>query len=373
MRVPATKPFFSDSDQNFILDNFKDILQGKSFLSMYKHGEEFENRFAEYIGTENAVACSSGTSALELIFESLNVRDKEVIVPSNTFLATVIAIRNAGGIPVFADCNDQMCLDYEDAVSKVTSKTSAICIVHIGGIVSESIVNLKSFCEKSNLYLVEDAAQAHGSSLNGVKAGNFGNAAAFSFFSTKVMTTGEGGMVTVNSVELVEKMRSMREFGKVKTDIYTNYHKYFGYNWRMPEVSALMGIKQLESLDKFILRRREIALKYDDELVGISGLRHVSPSEKQNHNYFKYILILENKERKQFHQELENKGISPSGYIYELPLHKQPVLQEYSHNKLPKTDFYCANHICLPIFYGMTDRQVIYVSNCVKESMEVSN
>ena len=371
MRVPATKHYFSDSDQDFILENFKGILQGKSFLSMYKHGEKFENKFAEYIGTKHAVACSSGTSALELIFQSLNVRDKEVIVPSNTFLATVIAIRNAGGIPVFADCNDQMCLDYEDAISKVTSKTAAICIVHIGGIVSDSIINLKSYCEKNNLYLVEDAAQAHGSSLNGVKAGNFGNAAAFSFFSTKVMTTGEGGMVTVNSTELVEKMKSMREFGKVKTDIYINYHKYFGYNWRMPEVSALMGIKQLESLDKFIFRRREIALKYDEELDGISGLRLVSSSDKLNHNYFKYILILEDGQRKDFHQKLENEDISPSGYIYELPLHKQPVLQEYSHNKLPKTEFMCANHICLPIFYGMTDKQVNHVSNTVKQIMGV--
>ena len=106
-------------------------------------------------------------------------------------MATVIAIRNAGGIPVFADCNDQMCLDFESTIKKVSSKTKAICIVHIGGIVSDSVIPLKSYCEKNNIHLIEDAAQAHGSSLNGTKAGNFGTAAAFSFFSTKVMTTGE--------------------------------------------------------------------------------------------------------------------------------------------------------------------------------------
>ena len=190
MRVPATKPFFSEDDQNFILKNYKEILEGKSFLSMYKHGEQFENNFAKYIGTDFAVGCNSGTSALELIFESLDVRGGEVIVPSNTFLATVIAIRNAGAKPIFADCNEQMCLDYESAVKKVNQNTKAICIVHIGGIVSESVVSIKSFCDKNKIHLIEDAAQAHGSSLRGIKAGNFGTAAAFSFFSTKVMTTG---------------------------------------------------------------------------------------------------------------------------------------------------------------------------------------
>tara|TARA_Y100001968_G_C19419364_1_gene750865 strand:- start:1232 stop:2353 length:1122 start_codon:yes stop_codon:yes gene_type:complete len=369
MRVPATKPFFSEDDQEFILKRYKSILEGKSFLSMYKYSEEFENKFAKYIGTNMAVGCNSGTSALELIFESLDVRGKEVIVPSNTFLATVIAIRNAGAIPVFVDCNDQMCLDYESTIKKVNSKTIAICIVHIGGIVSESVIPLKSYCEKNNLYLVEDAAQAHGSSLEGTKAGGFGIAAAFSFFSTKVMTTGEGGMVTTNSLQLVEKMKSMREFGKVKTDIYINYHKYFGYNWRMPEVSALMGIRQLASLDKFINRRKEIASIYDSELSQLDDIRIINPSDKTSHNYFKYIIVLEKGDRKNLHKFLEKHDISPSGYIYELPLHQQPVLTEHKLLNLPKTEFLCSNHICLPIFYTMSDEQVRYVACRVKEFM----
>tara|TARA_B100000212_G_scaffold341914_1_gene326582 strand:+ start:1047 stop:2168 length:1122 start_codon:yes stop_codon:yes gene_type:complete len=367
MKVPSTKPFFSEEDQEFILERYKDILAGNSFLSMYKYGEEFENSFAEYIGTNNAVGCNSGTSALELIFESIDVKGKEVIVPSNTFLATVIAIRNAGGIPVFADCNDQMCLDFESTIKQVSPRTKAICIVHIGGIVSDSVIPLKSYCEKNRISLVEDAAQAHGSSLQGTKAGNFGIAAAFSFFSTKVMTTGEGGMVTTNSSELVKKMKSMREFGKVKTDIYINYHKYFGYNWRLPEVSALMGIRQLNSLDKFIKRRQEIARIYDDAFENCEGIRVINPSEKSSHNYFKYIIILEKSDRKKMHKFLQENQISPSGYVYELPLHKQPVLSEHSKLSFPNTEILCANHICLPIFYSMTNEQVNYVSKIVKQ------
>ncbi len=367
MKVPSTKPYFSEEDQEFILERYKDILSGNSFLSMYKYGEEFEISFAKYIGTKNAVGCNSGTSALELIFQSIDVKDKEVIVPSNTFLATVIAIRNAGGVPVFADCNDQMCLDYDSTLKRVSSKTKAICIVHIGGIISNSIIPIKSYCEKNNIHLIEDAAQAHGSSLNGIKAGNFGTAAAFSFFSTKVMTTGEGGMVTTNSSELVKKMKSMREFGKVKTDIYINYHKYFGYNWRLPEVSALMGIRQLNSLEKFIKRRQEIANIYDNEFQYLERVKVINPSEKSNHNYFKYIIVLQKSDRKNLHKFLQQNQISPSGYVYELPLHKQPVLSEHNDLKLPNTEFLCANHICLPIFYTMKNEQVKFVAKIIKE------
>ena len=168
---------------------------------------------------------------------------------------------------------------------------------------------------------------------------------------------------------LIQKMKSMREFGKVKTDVYINYHKYFGYNWRMPEISALMGIRQLNSLDKFIQRRREIAKIYDHNLSGIENLRIIEPPSKNSHNYFKYILILEKGDRKELHKDLLNRGVSPSGYIYELPLHKQPVLSEHNNLSLPNTEFICANHICLPIFYQMKDEQVDYVSNCVKEIM----
>ena len=132
----------------------------------------------------------------------------------------------------------------------------------------------------------------------------------FHFFQLKVMTTGEGGMVTTNSSDLVKKMKSMREFGKVKTDIYINYHKYFGYNWRLPEVSALMGIRQLNSLDKFIERRQKIAKIYNDELQGLKDIRIIHPGEKSNHNYFKYMIILEKSDRRNMHKFLQDNQIS---------------------------------------------------------------
>jgi len=370
MNVPATKPYFSEEDINFINEKFREILEGKSFLSTYKHTEQFESEFASYIGTKYAVGCNSGTSALELICRSLGVEGKEVILPSNTFIATANAILNAGGTPVFADCTDNMCMDAEDAAKKITGKTAAIIHVHIGGVVSKGILSLKKVCEEKKIHLIEDAAQAHGSSLSGIKAGAFGVAAGFSFFSTKVMTTGEGGMVTTNEPSFVEKMKSMREFGKVKTGIYINYHTSIGYNWRMPEVSALMGIRQLASLPKFIERRNEIAKIYNQELSDNPDIQIVHPEKESENNYYKYMVVLPNHDRSLVHKALEEKEIQPSGYVYELPLHKQPVFPWANNLSLPKTEFLCAHHMCLPIFYSMTDEQAQYVAKTFKEILK---
>ena len=367
MKIPATKPYFSEDDIKFITEKFQDILQGKSFLSNGQYVAQFEKEFAAFIGTKFAVACNSGTSALELICRALGISGKEVILPSNTFMATANAILNAGGMPVFADCKDNMCLDENDVIKKITNNTIAVMQVHIGGIVSESTLKLKKICEDRALYFIEDAAQAHGSSLKKTKAGAFGVAAGFSFFSTKVMTTGEGGMVTTDDEILVEKMKAMREFGKVKQDIYINYHKYMGYNWRMPEIAALMGLRQLSALEHFIKRRNEIAKLYDEELEGVSSIKIIKPESESIHNYFKYIIILKNHDRRTVHKELEARGIQPSGYVYELPLHKQPVFGWANDLPLPKTEYVSEHHFCLPIFYSMTDEEVKFVTQSLRE------
>jgi len=370
MKVPATKPFFFDKDQKFILNNFKKILKGSSFLSMGNFGTKFEEKFAKYIGTKFAIACNSGTSALELICRSLNILGKEIIVPSNTFIASANAILNAGCKPVFADCANDMCIDIESIKKKITKKTSAIMVVHIGGIISKDIYKIKKLCEAKKIYLIEDSAQAHGSSLNGKKAGSFGIASGFSFFSTKVITTGEGGMVTTNNRVIFNRMRSMREFGKVKKGIYTNYHTSIGYNWRLGEVNSLMGLMQLGNINKFIKWRQKIAKIYDVELSNIKNIEIIKPKKSNEHNYFKYIILLKNKNRVSVHKNLLKNSISPSGYVYEIPLHKQPVFKKYNKLKLINTEKYCSKHLCLPIFYEMKISQAKYVAKKLKEILK---
>jgi dTDP-4-amino-4,6-dideoxygalactose transaminase len=369
MKVPATRPYFSEEDIKFVLDRFADILRGNSYLTMGKYAEEFEAKFANFIGVKFAVGCNSGTSALELICRALDIRGKEIILPSNTFVASANAIINAGCTPVFADCNDDMCLDAEDAVRRITPRTAAIMQVHIGGIVSASTIALQRVCKERGIHLIEDAAQAHGSELKGTKAGAFGIAAGFSFFSTKVMTTGEGGMVTTNDGALAKKMRSLREFGKEPQDIYINYYTAMGYNWRLPEVSSLMGLRQLASLPEFVRRRQELAKIYDEEFAGHQYILPVNPAEKAGHNYFKYLVILPDHDRRLVHKALVAQTVYPSGYVYELPLHKQPVFPDANKLSLPKTEFVCEHHLCPPIFYGMTDEQAHYVAQCLKNAL----
>ena len=364
--IPASRPFFSKNDINFINKNFKSILSGRSFLSMGKYSLEFEKKYAKFIGTKYAVACNSGTSALEIICRSLNISKKEIIVPSNTFIASVNAILNSGCKPVFADCGEDMCLSYESIKKKITKNIKAVMLVHIGGIITKDIFKIKELCKQKKLFLIEDAAQAHGTSFNGVKAGAFGIASGFSFFSTKVLTTAEGGMITTNNLALVKKMKSIREFGKVKKGIFANYHTQIGYNWRLPEVSALMGIAQLKSIKKFIIGRQKIAKFYDKYLSDLRDIKIISHKNKNEHNYFKYIILLNKFSRLKFHNYLQNNGVQPSGYVYELPLHKQPVFKKYKNLKLPNTEFYCSKHICLPIFYGMTIKQAKYIVDVVR-------
>lgn len=370
--IPATKPTFDKQDINHISKEFKKILEGKSFLSQGKFAEQFEEEFSEFIGTKYAVSCNSGTSALELIFRGLEIKNKEVILPSNTFIATANAIINAGGIPVFADCNKDMCLDYEKTIKLVSKKTIAICHVHIGGLISESAIKLANFCKKNNLFFVEDAAQAHGSSFGKIKAGNIGYAAGFSFFSTKVMTTGEGGIVTTNNRNLSLKMKSIREFGKEKKGIYTNYHTSMGYNWRMPEVSALMGISQLKSINKFISKRNKIAEIYRSTLKEIEGIRIIEPSSKSKFNYFKFTIILENQNRTYVHNSLSKRGINLSGYVYELPLHKQPVFKKFNNVSFPETEFLCSQHICLPIYPNLSLSDARFIAKSLIDVLRIT-
>lgn len=372
MQVSASIPNFNEEDIEFILSNFRDILNGNGYLSTGKFTEQFEQNFASYIGTKYAVACNSGTSALEIIFRAINISGLEVILPSNTFIATANAIINAGGIPVFADIDDYMCLDYEDVINRVTSKTVAICHVHIGGFVTENAIKLSKYCSKTGIKFVEDSAQAHGSAYANNKAGNIGIAAGFSFFSTKVMTTAEGGMITTNDKNIYHAAKSLREFGKKPNDVYTNIYEFFGYNWRMPEVASLMGIRQLTSLDANIQKRKLIAYEYE-KFINTDLVCKLSPQENMTQNYYKYVLILDPSiNREKLHRGLKKHGIQPSGYIYEFPLHKMQVFSDYNNISLPNTEDFCSRHFCLPIHPKLSQIETNYIVNSFNKTISIS-
>ncbi len=253
-------------------------------------GRELEEAFALRHGTRHAIAVSSGTAALEIILRAIGVEDREVIVPANTFFATAAAAVHAGARLRFVDCDPQtMSIDPADLAGCITADTAAVVIVHIGGLITPAIDEIAQICAERGVELVEDAAHAHGSAFDGRAAGHFGRAASFSFYPTKVMAGGEGGMIVTDDDNIAEEARVYRDQGK--GSFHANFHTRMGANWRMSEPHAAIVLSQLHRLDEFIDQRQVLAARYDAS-VGELGLGTLAIPAAASSNYYKYVVFL---------------------------------------------------------------------------------
>jgi len=366
-KVPAAKIQFLPEDRVWIAERIQEVLSTGQ-LTLGKYGAEFEQKFAQFCGTRHAIAVNSGTSSLEIILRVLGVEGKDVLVPTNTFFATAAAVVHAGGHPVLVDMDpESFAVRPEDLEKRLTTKTAGVIVVHIGGIVSRRLPELQQWVAKKGLWLVEDAAHAHGSSYKGVRAGAFGIAGSFSFYPTKVMTSGEGGMIVTSDDRIADEARIYRDQGKA--GFTQNAHIRMGYNWRMSEPHAIIGLKHLERLPAMINDRRRIAALYDRELRTLKGLTTVAVPAEGGCNYYKYLVVLnQRQDRKALKTLLREKyGVSLAGEVYEEPLHKQPVFEAYASGSLPVSEDYCARHLCLPVFSGMGKADADHVLRALKE------
>jgi len=368
VRIPAARIYFPDKDREELLKQIDEILQSGQ-LTLGKYTKEFEERFAQYVDTKYAIAVNSGTSALEIILRALDIEGSSVIVPTNTFFSTPASVIHAGGNVIFADVTDNLCLDPENVKRNIRSDTKAIVIVHIGGVIPPQLTGIQQICEEQGFFLIEDAAHAHGSTLNGQKAGSFGVAAAFSFYPTKIMTSGEGGMITTNDENIYKRALVLRDQGKA--GFLGNIHTEMGYNWRMSEVHAAIGLSQFTRLAEFIAERRRIAQIYDEGLEKVDGVTPLRMPIEVKSNYYKYVAILDNGiDRALLKKKLkEEYEVSLSGEVYELPCHLQPIFRdryEFKGGEFPKSEGLCNSHICLPIFAEMTQQQAKYVVDCLR-------
>jgi perosamine synthetase len=364
MQVRAQAYDFSPEDIEAITTQLRELLETRSFLTLGSHVAQFEAAFADRHGARFGCATNSGTAALEAILRALEVDGGEVILPTNTFAATAFAVLRAGARPVFADIGTDMTLDPDDTVARVTSATRAAITVHIGGLVSRATDALVEACDDRSIPLVEDAAHAHGSALDGRPAGTFGVAGAFSFFSTKVMTTGEGGMVVSSDPRIDEVARLLRDQAKVAGG---NHHEAVGHNWRMTEVQAILGMRQLARLDEFIARRQKIAARYDEVLTDITGLEPLEVPDGAEHNFYKYIAFVRDQQPEDLRRRLaERHSVSLGGYVYDTPLHEQPVFRDFREGRLPVAEELCRSHICPPIYPSLTDEQIDHVAAALR-------
>ena len=370
MQIPAAKIYFPEEDRSSLLAKLDEIL-ATGQLTLGKYNRQFEGEFADYVGTKYAVAVNSGTSALEIILRALDIEGNSVIVPTNTFFATPAAVIHAGGKIVFADIADNLCLDSESVEKNIREDTRAVIVVHIGGTVPPQLARIKEICQERSLFLIEDAAHAHGSTLLGQKAGSLGRAAAFSFYPTKVMTAAEGGMITTNDGKLYQQARIFRDQGK--SGFERNLHVELGYNWRMSEIHAVIGLYQFRRLEEFIAQRRKIARFYDKALEGLDGIKPLRIPSGSESNYYKYVVFLDKGiDRESLKKELKEKyAVSLSGEVYEMPCHLQPVFAGIGkEGDFPVAEDLCQRMICLPISAVMTEREAEYVVDALEKALK---
>jgi dTDP-4-amino-4,6-dideoxygalactose transaminase len=350
---------FSDDDRAAVLSMIDETLRTGS-LTLGPRTTELEEGFRARHEASYAVAVSSGTSALEIILRTIGVEGHEIVVPANTFFASAAAVLHAGGTPRFADvAPDTLALSASTVEAAINEGTAGVMLVHIGGAITPEVDAIRALCERRGVFLVEDAAHAHGSSLDGRPAGSFGVASAFSFYPTKVMTTGEGGMIVTADEAVRDDAIIYRDQGKA--GFLGGDHVRMGYAWRMSELQAAVGIVQLRRLDEFIKIRREIADQYDEGLAAIDGITPLITRSASN--YYKYIAMLDpGIDRAAVKGDLkERHSVSLSGEVYASPLHEQPVFADLHHGSLPVAEDVCRRHVCLPIHSDMTREEAAYV------------
>ena len=359
---------FPERDRAEIASAITDILTS-GVLTLGPYTKAFEDAFGAAHQAVQAVATSSGTAALEIVLRALKVAGKDVIVPANTFYATAAAVINAGARPVFADVDAAtFALCRRTVAAALTPDTAAVVLVHVGGLITPEVDEIRALCQDYCADLVEDAAHAHGASYEGRFAGSFGTAAAFSFYPTKVVTCGEGGMILTASAELADEARIYRDQGK--GSFGANHHVRHGYAWRMSEQNAATGLVHLGRMTESIARRREVARRYDAGLAGIAALRPLTEPAGCRGNFYKYIAILDDGvDRSWFKEQLATRhDVRLSGEVYDLPLHMQPILEEYSLGEsLPVAEDMCSRHVCLPVHSDMRDDEVDEVLAAVAE------
>ena len=370
-KIFIASPYFSPQDRERIHRGVDAILDGA--LSMGPNVKAFEEEFAKMMGVKHAIAVNSCTSALEISLLALGMTvGSEVIVPVETFIATGMAIHLTGGVPIFADIEEStFCLDLEDVKRRINPKTKGIIIVHMGGLITPKIYELKKFCEENKLFLIEDAAHSPGARFNGQYAGSIGDVGCFSFYPSKVMTSGEGGMLTTNSDQVAAFARNMQHRGRDMTD-EDEIYILPGRNVRMSELNALIGRVQLSHLEEFLTTRRKIAEIYRDELQNDMRGQLIVASQHENSSYWKVPFILPSaKICEAVTAFMHANGVMVDS-AYRPPLHLQPVFKRLygiKEGHLPRSENLIARHICLPCHPQMSQEDAKHVTSTLKEAL----
>ena len=347
----------------------EDILRSDS-LGEGTQVRKFEQKFADLVNAKHAIAVTSGTAALEIALKAVDVKGKDVILPSNTFFATSIAVTNSGGNIVLADSElESFSICPESLREKITKETAAVIIVHIGGIISKNIRQIKQICDEYNVPLIEDAAHAHCSNYDGLFAGTIGDIGCFSFFPTKVMTTGEGGMITTNDDHLSNKLKSIKNFGRKLSDIGVCINPN-GQNSKISEFTGLLGSLECDRVLGRIKKRNDLLERYVKNLKDTNY--KILTQASGLCSYYKCILVtsLDTKKLKAY---CKKNGVSMTGEVYSKPVHHQPLYSSLKDEKLPTTDEIARTHLCPPLYPELNLSDIDFVCDVLIEAEKLGD
>jgi perosamine synthetase len=359
VQIPVARPAIGQDEISAVTA----VLES-GMLASGERVAEFEKKFADYCGTTHAVAINNGTAALHAALLAADIgQGDEVIVPSFSFIATATAVSMTGAKPIFVDVNEQTFnIDPVEVENHISPKTKAVIGVHLFGQPFD-VLRIKQVCESHNLTLIEDAAQAQGAIFNGEKTGSMGHMGCFSFYATKNMTTGEGGMVTTSDKSFNERLRLLINHGQSEKYLHTR----IGYNYRLTDVAAAIGVVQLKKLEKFNMRRRKNA-EYFDTHISVKGLITPVVAQGMHHVYHQYVVNLTDEfpmKRADFMEYLKVKGIGTAVH-YPIPIHNQPVYARANEpDSCPISTSLATSVLSIPVHPLLDQKELAYICDAI--------
>lgn len=361
--IPIARPLIGDEEKKAVLE-----VLSSGYLAQGDKVKRFEKEFAKYIGVEHCIAVNSGTAALHLALLALGVKDDdEVITSAFSFASSANSILFCGATPVFSDVNPKTFnIDPMEIKKKITKKTKCIIPVHLYGQPAEMDI-IKEIADENNLLIVEDAAQAHGAEYKNIRAGALGDVGCFSFYPTKNITTGEGGIITTNDGGVAEKIKLLRNHGQSKQ----YYHSILGFNFRMTEFVAAIGIEQLKKLDKLNDKRIQNANFLKENMLNVKGvvLPFVFPDVKHVFHQFTIRVVSDKLSRDGLANNLEKNGIGTRVY-YPVPIHKQLLYKDLGYtDSLPESESASKEVLSIPVHPSLTEEELSFIVEKIKSNL----
>lgn len=359
--IPISQPSITQLEIDYVTD----VLKSGWVSSLGEYITKFEESFAAYCGTKYALTTSSGTTGIHLALATYGIKaGDEVIVPDLTFVATANAVAYTGAKVVLVDIEeDTLCIDPVQIEKAITEKTKAIIPVHLYGHPANMIA-INQLAQQYSILVLEDAAEAHGAEINGQKVGSLGNCGIFSFYGNKMITSGEGGMITTNDEEFYQKAKYLRDHAMSRSKRY--WHDDLGYNYRITNMQAALGFAQLERIDEFINKRVEIFSQYQKNLLDIPGIKLNFTANTVANIYWLICLEIEGyteTNRNNLMEALSLNGIDTRPYFYpisDLPMYKNEQIST------PITHKVYQRGINLPSHFALTNQEIDYICSSIR-------